>query len=222
LSDPEPAHYAKRRLPHFEKPWGIYAVTISSRARRTLSPTARTVVLNALLHFHLSRYELFAACVMPDHIHFLFQPWPKKQGEDNTTLFWSISELAHSLKSFTAHQINSLERARGPLWEEEVFDRYIRSESDLAEKFRYICRNPWDARIVGSAEDYPWLWTWQDDGRPGSTPVPGVGESVSLSRTSEKDRFGETPKPTPETGVLPEPEIPRAESPLQRTTKEQT
>jgi hypothetical protein len=36
----------------------------------------------------------------------------------------------------------------------------------------------------------------------GSTPVPGVGESVSLSRTLSKDSFGETPKPTPEMGVL--------------------
>jgi hypothetical protein len=40
----------------------------------------------------------------------------------------------------------------------------------------------------------------------GSTPVSGVGESVSLSRTL-KDCFGETPKPTPETGVLPGNEI---------------
>ena len=37
----------------------------------------------------------------------------------------------------------------------------------------------------------------------GSTPVSGVGEGVSRSRTFLKDRLGETPKPTPETGVLP-------------------
>src|SRR5438552_9181382 len=60
----EGVYYRKRRLPHFEKPWTMYAVTISTRARRTLSPPARTIVLNALLHFHLNRYELFAACVM--------------------------------------------------------------------------------------------------------------------------------------------------------------
>ena len=196
-------HYAKRSLPHFEKPWTIYAVTMSTRARRNLSPSARTIVLNALLHFHLNRYELFATCVMPDHVHFLFQPWPKIDDEGSDAVFWSISELSHSVKSFTAHQINRLEETTGPLWEEEVFDRYVRSESDLAEKFRYICRNPWEAGIAKPTEDYPWLWTWQDNLGSGSTPVPGVGESAPLSQTSEKDCSGETPKPTPETGVLP-------------------
>ena len=89
--------------------------------------------------------------------------------------------------------------------EEEIFDRYIRSESDLQEKFRYICRNPWDAGVAQPNENYSWLWTQEDVFRnPGSTPVPGVGESVSLSQASQnKIRFGETPKPTPGTGALP-------------------
>jgi leucyl-tRNA synthetase len=44
---------------------------------------------------------------------------------------------------------------------------------------------------------------------PGSAPVPGAGEGVLPSRTfpsaspDEKDRFGEMPKPAPETGALP-------------------
>ncbi|HEY2139612.1 MAG TPA: DEAD/DEAH box helicase, partial [Chthoniobacterales bacterium] len=70
-----PAHFSRRRLPHFEKPWAIYAVTIGTKLRRCLSPVARTVVLDSLRHFHNERYELFAAVVMPDHVHFLFQPW---------------------------------------------------------------------------------------------------------------------------------------------------
>jgi putative transposase len=187
----EDARYSKRRLPHFEKPWTIYAITASTRARRKLSPAARTIVLNALRHFHLVRYELFAACVMPDHVHFLFQPWPKEQGVDESAIFWNVSELTHSVKSFTAHEINKLEHSRGAVWEEEVFDRYIRSESDLHEKFRYICRNPWDTKVVRPDEEYEWIWTREDELRkadhlenPGSTPVPGVGEGVSLSQTS--------------------------------------
>jgi putative transposase len=138
----EDARYSKRRLPHFEKPWAVYAVTITTRRRKTLSPCARTIVLNGLIHFHNSRYELFAACIMPDHAHLLFQPWPKGENPSNNAIFWSIPELMHSLKSFTAHEINKVEKSRGPVWEEEIFDRYIRSESDLQEKFCYICRNP--------------------------------------------------------------------------------
>src|SRR5438445_1923954 len=41
-------HYAKRRLPHFDKPWAIYAITLATRQRRTLSSKARTIVLDAV------------------------------------------------------------------------------------------------------------------------------------------------------------------------------
>jgi len=195
----EDARYSKRRLPHFEKPWAIYAVTVSTRTRRKLTPAARTIVLNALRHFHRDRYELFAACVMPNHVHFLLQPWPKAQGVNDNPIFWSIAETMHSLKSFTAHRINKLEKSHGPVWEEEVFDRYIRSESDLQEKFRYICRNPWETKVAGPDEKYQWIWTQEDEFQnSGSTPVPGVGEKpalrvsrmgVPLSRTSQQSSF---------------------------------
>src|ERR1044072_2503345 len=46
------AHYSRRRLPHFEKPWAIYAVTITTAHRRALNPQARTMVLHGWGHFH--------------------------------------------------------------------------------------------------------------------------------------------------------------------------
>ncbi len=158
----ETVRYSKRRLPHFEKPWAIYAVTISTVRRQILSSKARTIVLNAWRHFHNKRYELFALCVMPDHVHALFQPWPK---EDDEETFWSLTELMRSLKSFTAREINKAEGRTGAVWEKETFDRYIRSDRDLAEKFSYIVRNPWDAGVVSENEDYSWVWTPEDEMR---------------------------------------------------------
>jgi REP element-mobilizing transposase RayT len=181
--------YYQRRLPHFEKPWAIYALSLTTRERRKLPPTARAIVLDSMLHFHRQRYELFAVCVMPDHVHALLQPWPKRRIDDNNIEFWSIAKLAHSWKSFTAHEINRIEGWTGPLWEEETFDRFIRTERDLWEKFEYIRRNPYEARLVSPGDNYPWLWTSED----------GL-----QSRDVAKVRFGETPKPTPETGVLPD------------------
>jgi len=165
LAELDGAHYAKRRLPHFEKPWGIYAVTLTTLARRCLSPAAQTIVLNAWRHFNRVRYELFAICVMPDHVHALLQPWPKQDADDEKKAFWSLTELLRSLKSFTAREINKSEEKAGAVWAKETFDRYIRTDSDLAEKFAYITRNPWDAGIVGATDDYPWLWTPEDEFR---------------------------------------------------------
>ena len=163
-SDSTPgARYSRRRLPHFEKPWMIYAVTITTAHRRCLSPQARTIVLNAWRQFHNARYELFALCVMPDHVHALFQPWPKNEASGEETTFWSLQELMRSLKSFSAREINRAEGKAGAVWEKETFDRYIRSDRDLAEKFHYILRNPWDTGVAGKNEHYAWTWTPEDE-----------------------------------------------------------
>jgi REP element-mobilizing transposase RayT len=159
----EIVRYTKRRLPHFEKPWAIYALTMTTRRRSVLGPEARTIVLKAWRHFHNSRYELFALCVMPDHVHALFQPWPKESNDNGDNGFWTLPELLRSLKSFTAREINRLEKKQGAVWEKETFDRYIRSDPDLAEKFSYIIGNPWRSRVVRQNENYAWVWTAEDE-----------------------------------------------------------
>jgi RecG-like helicase/REP element-mobilizing transposase RayT len=169
VKPPVGALYSRRRLPHFEKPWAIYAVTIGTKSRRCLSPKARTIVLHSLRHFHDKRYELFAVCVMPDHVHSLLQPWPKENDDEGNVVFWPLSELLQSIKSFSAHEINKLEGKSGAVWEKERFDRYVRSDSDLEEKFQYIVRNPWDSEVVGRNEDYPWIWTQEDEYRKESS-----------------------------------------------------
>jgi RecG-like helicase/REP element-mobilizing transposase RayT len=182
------ARYSRRRLPHFEKPWAIYAVAIGTKKRRCLSPKARTIALDALRYFHSKRYELFAACVMPDHVHFLIQPWPKENDDAGNAVFWSLKELLHSIKSYSAHAINKTERERGGVWEKERFDRYIRSDRDLIEKFNYILRNPWDSGAARQNEDYPWVWVQEDDRRKESPFLRDAETSTRDARATQKDR----------------------------------
>src|SRR3954447_16209713 len=174
------AHHSRRRLPHFEKPWSIYAVTITTAHRRSLDPQARNIVLNAWRHFHNARYELFAFCVMPDHVHALFQPWPKNEASHEEMTFWSLTELMRSLKSLTAREINRAERKTGAVWEKETFDRYIRSDRDLAEKFHYILRNPWDAGVAKQNDEYPWIWTADDETRASRSSSPQNAATSTL------------------------------------------
>jgi REP element-mobilizing transposase RayT len=152
--------YGKRRLPHFERPWGKYAVTFSTRNHRQLTPQERDIVLQSIVHgAERNQYELYVACVMPNHVHLLFEPQVKEQGASGETIFWSLAEILQGIKSASAHRINKAAGTQGPVWEKESFDRLIRSERDLQEKFHYIARNPWDASIVNQNEDYAWLWT---------------------------------------------------------------
>jgi RecG-like helicase/REP element-mobilizing transposase RayT len=182
--------YSKRRLPHFEKPWAIYAVTLTTRHRRNLMPEARTIVLNAWRHFHDKRYELFALCVMPDHVHALFQPWPKdRDDEEDKGVFWSLTELLRSLKSFTAREINRTQGTKGAVWEKETFDRFIRSDRDLEEKFHYILRNPWDSKVAGQNESYPWIWTPEDESssrqNAATSTLQACAPQIQNSRSSD-------------------------------------
>jgi methionine synthase I (cobalamin-dependent)/REP element-mobilizing transposase RayT len=154
--------YSKRHLPHFERPWAKYAVAFSTRNHRQLSPRERDIVFQSILYGHeRNQYQLYVACVMPDHVHLLFEPQVKEQDAEGKTIFWSLTEILQSIKSSTAHRINKAEGAKGPVWEKESFDRLIRTERDLQEKFHYICRNPWDAGAAKQNEDYQWLWTPQ-------------------------------------------------------------
>src|SRR5205823_8082479 len=177
------ARYTKRRLPHYERPHGIYHVTFSTRDHRVLSPEARGITLNAIMHFDQKRYDLFAVCVMPDHVHILFQPWPKPAAKEDELLFWSLAELMHSIKSFTAREVNRAENSQGKqLWENEYHDRLIRSDHDVEEKFLYICRNPWTENSVGANEDYPWVWEWS---RRGDASRHYAGQSEHNARAPQ-------------------------------------
>ncbi len=168
----EGARYYKRRLPHFERPWAKYMVTFTALEKRQLTPEQRTIVLDSILFGHRQqRYQLYAACVMPDHAHLLFEPQIKENDPEGKPLFWSLTEIMHGIKSFTAHELNKQANQKGVnWWEKESFDRMIRSDADLEEKFHYICRNPWEARVVTTEEPYTWLWTPDNELASG---VPG-------------------------------------------------
>jgi putative transposase len=166
--------YSKRRLPHFERAWAKYAVVFSTRDRHQLTEAERDIVLESILYASRhAQYELFVACVMPDHVHLLFEPQPKERSPEGKPTFWSLTEILHGIKSTTAHRINKARRATGTVWESECFDRLIRSERDLHEKFQYICRNPWQSNVVGADQEYPWLWTAE------------MGSAVAPNRTGE-------------------------------------
>src|SRR5436853_216821 len=105
------ARYTKRRLPHYERPHGIYHVTFSARNHRTLSSAARTIVLNAFRHFDQKRYDLFAVCVMPDHVHALLQPWVK-EGDAEDSPLEAVAPLAESESRASKISASELESKR--------------------------------------------------------------------------------------------------------------
>ncbi len=203
------ARYSKCRLPHFEKPWAIYHVTLTTLERRQIDPADRDIVFECIRYWNNRRYRLVAACVMPDHTHFIIQPGIESQDPDGNPIFYSLTTILHTIKSFTAHEINKRSGKSGGVWEKEKFDRYIRSDSDLEEKFHYICRNPWDTGLV--QPDEPWSWVWTPEYEASRDSATGsAGGPPAESGGSPDSSKTQTFPPSPDSEKLVERSVRRA------------
>jgi REP element-mobilizing transposase RayT len=119
----------------------------------TLSEEERSLVLEACRYWHQRKWKLYAAVVMPDHVHLLVQPLPCGEKQ-----WHSLGEILHSVKSYTAHSINKHRRTSGAVWLDESFDRIVRDEAEFREKFHYMMENPGRAGLVKGYEEYPFWW----------------------------------------------------------------
>ncbi len=141
--------------------WAVLAERPEEEERRTLvereldrglgscllaDPMNAAMVENAFLHFDGERYRLLAWVVMPNHVHVLVET---REG-------WSVGNLVHSWKSFTANRISARRGRRGRVWQPDYFDRFIRDDRHLAAAILYMEQNPVKAGLVAKAEEWPY------------------------------------------------------------------
>ena len=109
-------------------------------------PEVKALIENALKHFDGDRYRIDEFAVAPNHVHVLVSPLGEHQ----------LSNILHSWKSYTAHEILKVEAASRRLaeyegksgrgvspraerqlnvWQRESFDHIVRSPASM-EKFR--------------------------------------------------------------------------------------
>ena len=104
------------------------------------------ILRDALIYFDGGRYQLDEWVIMPNHVHALLQ---LKTDE-------TLSRVLHSLKSYTAKEINRLLGKSGEFWQSESYDRIVRSEAELEHFRTYIRENPAKAGITLSNVAYSW------------------------------------------------------------------
>jgi REP element-mobilizing transposase RayT len=90
------------------------------------------VVAEALRHFNLSKYRMYAWGVMPNHVHALFRILDGH----------ALTEILHAWKSFSATRANRLLRRSGEFWQREYYDHLVRSEKEFYRIVNYIAENP--------------------------------------------------------------------------------
>ena len=117
----------------------------------------RDVVLQTILAGHARSYDLYAAVIMPDHVHFIATIY------ETTT----ISDVMKFIKSSSSRQIGR------HVWQREYFDYVIRHEENLRAKGEYVVNNPVRAKMVDSPAEYRWMWrSWVEGECSGSVHHP--------------------------------------------------
>ena len=90
---------------------------------------------------------------MPDHVHLLFSPLSTPAGEP-----FALSNIMNGIKGASAHTVNRACGRFGAVWEDESFDRLLRTDEGIRQKAEYICANPLRAGLIKQHGEWPWLW----------------------------------------------------------------
>jgi REP element-mobilizing transposase RayT len=146
----------RRYLPHYQKDNRVLFITYCSWHRWRLPASAMDLALESCLRANGRKYLLYAAVVMPDHVHLLCMALM----DDNGSI--SIPEITRTIKSESAHRINTALGRSGRVWQDESFDHVLRGDESLRKKALYILENPVRAGLVGSSREYRWLW-WDEE-----------------------------------------------------------
>jgi REP element-mobilizing transposase RayT len=129
------------------------------------------LVAGAIQFFDGQRYELRAWVVMPNHAHVVVWPMPGHV----------LSDILHSWKSFTSHEINKRLLTKGSFWQNESYEHLICDDEDLHRCCHYTLMNPVNAGLCTRPED--WKWSSGHVARPSpaasSRTVPVRVESSS-------------------------------------------
>ncbi|NOT49416.1 MAG: transposase [Acidobacteria bacterium] len=103
-----------------------------------------TKIKETLLKWDSVRYRLIAWVIMPNHVHILIELLEEHE----------LSEIMHSIKSYTAHEANKILQRKGQFWSIESFDRYIRDARHYVNTIRYIENNPVKAGLCGEPDQW--------------------------------------------------------------------
>jgi putative transposase len=143
----------RRNLPHWEIPGNAYFISFNTTSGYELSDEAKDITMDSIKFHKGKKYKLYACVLMPTHVHIILLPLEESQGR-----FFSLAQIMHSIKSYSANKIQRTLGKNGNIWFDENYDRVIRDDNDFYEKMNYIMNNPVKAGLVKNPEDYKWLF----------------------------------------------------------------
>jgi putative transposase len=126
----------------------VFFVSVNlRRAHKDLRDAEYSLLLDVInesrsrLKFLLCGYVL-----MPDHWHALIWVPPPL----------CISDALHDVKKVSAQRLHRARRTRGPFWQHQFWDRFVRNDKELHERLDYMHMNPVRKGLAKRPQDWRW------------------------------------------------------------------
>ncbi len=98
-------------------------------------------------------YKLICYCIMPNHIHFVFELLPGNKG---------LSKIMQSVKGISSRECNLILQRDGKFWQDESYDRLLRNEVELYFVIKYVLINPVESGLVNNWQGWEYTYCHKD------------------------------------------------------------
>jgi REP element-mobilizing transposase RayT len=119
-------------------------------------PSIANLVQEAIHYRDKKEYDLYAYCIMSNHVHIVFEHLNKTSNTNaskSSIKDFPITRILQELKRYTAYKSNKLLDRTGAFWQSESYDRVIRDQDELENTIRYTLNNPVKAGLVERWEE---------------------------------------------------------------------
>lgn len=123
------------------------------RHRRELDAAERKALFQALMRTQGRTLDLVALCVLPDRTEMLFEARPSPRGGKH-----ELSKAIETAKRKAGKRIIDNTGERFPPFFEESYDRIVRDEAELEERFEAILAAPVEAELCEDPDQYQALF----------------------------------------------------------------
>ena len=148
----------RKRLPHEVPSWvpdgSFFFITINCQPPGT-NQLCRAGVGDAVLaaagyyHSHF-KWHCRLMLLMPDHLHAIVFPTQDREAK--------VGNFSGALKRWIRTELHASWK-----WQPGCFDRLLRSDESLHEKWLYLQENPVRAGLVKNSKDWPYRLNLDDD-----------------------------------------------------------
>jgi len=137
------------KLPHWRADDVTYYVTF--RHRRDLDAGERSLLLRGLLKPEGKQWDILIACVLPGATELMFRVRTEKEG-------YEFGKDLERAKTKVGRQIIKKTEERWPPFYEESYDRIVRDDAELEERWGAILSSSVDHELCEDPEEWDALW----------------------------------------------------------------